>query len=250
MKAIRPATMTAAAAIVLLATGCGTGTMIHPSTPASGGSIPARGPAKTPTSAPQIFTASGNFHDPAGVHRVLVEAIGGGGGGGSVTVAANTCSGSGAGGGGQGGDVRASVPVTPGTAYTIRIGAAGAAGSVCTSGAQAVVLAATAGGASTFAGTSGRLVTASGGAGGSSPNGTAGGGGGIGGAGSAASSVTAISAAPKVNGSPGTGGLGGTGGGGGGQPGFAGTGGAGANGGFNAPVGAARAGLVIITPEA
>lgn len=64
----------------------------------------------------QTFNASGTFTVPAGVTSITVEAWAGGGKGGSRTSAGTT-------GGGGGGAYSSSVlTVTPGTAYTVRVG--------------------------------------------------------------------------------------------------------------------------------
>lgn len=95
-------------------------------------------------------TGNGSFTPPAGVTLVQVEAWGGGGGGGAAT--GNPAKG----GGGAGGQyaMKHSVAVTPGTPYTVVVGAGGAGG---TTGNGST------GGNSTFNGTT---VVARGGAGG------------------------------------------------------------------------------------
>jgi hypothetical protein len=82
---------------------------------------------------------------PAGVTEVYVE-VAGGGGGGSGGVSGSSASGGG--GGGAGGVAEGFVAVTPGSQYTVTVGAAGAAGSV--GGGQGGV-----GGASSFNGLTG-----------------------------------------------------------------------------------------------
>ena len=109
----------------------------------------------------QVFTSSGTFTVPAGVSKVKVTVVGGGGGG------AGTNSGYGAGynGGGNGGAGGAAIgvfSVTPGPAYTVTVGAGGAAGTGAappTNGG--------AGGTSSF----GSLASATGGVEGSNTNG-------------------------------------------------------------------------------
>ncbi|TDE03139.1 LamG-like jellyroll fold domain-containing protein [Flavobacterium hiemivividum] len=72
----------------------------------------------------QTFTTSGTFTVPPGVTNVQVEAWGGGGGGGGVQGSGNKTQ---AGGGGAGGSYTkaTNVPVTSGTAITIKVGAGG-----------------------------------------------------------------------------------------------------------------------------
>lgn len=96
----------------------------------------------------QVFTSSGTFQVPANVTRIKISATGGGGGGagGSATYAG--------GGGGSGGYTEGVFTVTPGTSYTVTIGAAGAAGASSAGGGN--------GGTTTF----GALLTATGGSGG------------------------------------------------------------------------------------
>src|SRR5206468_551947 len=81
------------------------------------------GPQGPRGSGVSVFRSSGRFVAPPTVSLVLVEAWGGGGGGGVGF--GNTAGG---GGGGQGGYVRALVPVTPGSAYGVTVGAGGAGG--------------------------------------------------------------------------------------------------------------------------
>lgn len=71
----------------------------------------------------QVFTADGTFTAPLGVTKVFVTMVGGGGAGGAY-VGSNA----GAGGGGGGAMViKKAYTVTPGSAYAVSIGAAGAA---------------------------------------------------------------------------------------------------------------------------
>lgn len=70
----------------------------------------------------EIITSTQNWTCPTGVTTVDIMLVGGGGGGGGS--AANN----GAGGGGGGGVLTDSVPVTPGTVYTITIGGGGGGG--------------------------------------------------------------------------------------------------------------------------
>lgn len=70
--------------------------------------------------ATQSFTTSGSWTCPTGVTRVTVECWGGGGPGGNASNGAT----SGKGGGGAGGSyARKLVTVTPGTSYTVTVGA-------------------------------------------------------------------------------------------------------------------------------
>ena len=62
-----------------------------------------------------IFTSSGQFHVPCGVHRVQVLAVGGGGGGGSWN----------GGGGGSGFVVASELPVVPGRSIPVVVGDGG-----------------------------------------------------------------------------------------------------------------------------
>jgi hypothetical protein len=94
-----------------------------------------------------LFTTAGTFSGgsgwlcPAGVFTVLAEAWGAGGGGASGGSGTN-------GGGGGGGEYRSRlVPVTPGTSYTLVVGAAGAGGTSSGNGSN--------GGLSSFTGDSG-----------------------------------------------------------------------------------------------
>ena len=74
-----------------------------------------------------VFNASGSWTCPAGVTRVMLVGAGGGGGGeGAMASPASSAWQGGSGGGGSGAIVH-SVTVVPGTAYTVTIGAGGAA---------------------------------------------------------------------------------------------------------------------------
>jgi hypothetical protein len=116
--------------------------------PAAGGGV---------TQKVQVFTSTGTFVTPSNCSSVEVLVVGGGGGGGAGN-AQSTGAGRAAGGGG-GGTVRKSyLTVTPGTSYTVTIGAGGAGGTA--SGAGAV------GGDTSF----GALITALGGGGAASRN--------------------------------------------------------------------------------
>ena len=92
-----------------------------------------------------VFASSGNWTCPAGVTKVLATVVGGGGGGrgSSSTVQGQT--------GGSGGYGIGIVTVTPGTVYTVTVGAGGNGGAVNTVGI--------AGGTSTFS-----TISATGGA--------------------------------------------------------------------------------------
>lgn len=65
-----------------------------------------------------IYTSSGSYTVPAGVHYISVECIGGGGGGGRIDGGAS-------GGGGGGAYVKAFLAVTPGTTYSYVVGTGG-----------------------------------------------------------------------------------------------------------------------------
>ena len=104
--------------------------------------------------AADVFVSSGNWTCPAGVQKVLVTVIGGGGGGEANII--NTRAGYSGGVGGYGVGI---LTVTPGTSYTVTVGAGGAGGS--TTGADGA-----AGGTSTF-----ETISATGGAGGTTSNG-------------------------------------------------------------------------------
>jgi hypothetical protein len=106
------------------------------STPAGGGNIQS-----------QLFTASGSWTAPTGVTKVRLTVIGGGGG-----ASADGCTGYYGGYGGYGYGV---YTVTPGTAYTVTIGAGGA-------GANSQPASGSAGATSSF----GALLSATGGGGG------------------------------------------------------------------------------------
>lgn len=101
------------------------------------------------------FNADGTFVVPAGVTSITVQAFGGGGGGGGNFTSRP--------GGGGGAFASSVISVTPGTSYSITVGAGGAAG---TSGNDGVN-----GGNSIFGA---NLVVAAGGGGGTSVAGTAG----------------------------------------------------------------------------
>jgi len=77
------------------------------------------------------FTESTTWRVPAGVTHIIVELWGAGGGGAAGTssvVGGAQSAGGGGGGGGSGVYVRASLAVSPGEKYVIKVGAAGAAG--------------------------------------------------------------------------------------------------------------------------
>lgn len=102
----------------------------------------------------QSFTSGGSWTAPAGVFAVEVFAVGGGGGGGGGGSDNNRNGG----GGGGGAAVYRTVAVTPGTVYTVTIGAGGAGGGQATNGST--------GGTTSL----GSLVTAPGGGGGGHGN--------------------------------------------------------------------------------
>jgi len=108
--------------------------------------------------AAEVFTSSGNWTCPAGVRKVLAVVIGGGGGGEGNTAAGQVSSAGNFGGaGGYGAGI---LTVTPGTVYTVTVGAGGTGGAGG-SGANG-----TAGGTSTF-----ETISATGGEGGGDPGG-------------------------------------------------------------------------------
>lgn len=152
---------------------------------------------------------------PANVTSVFVECWGGGGGGGGADASSATACG---GGGGGGAYANGLVSVTPGTSYTVSVGASGTAGAGNAVGSGGATAGGT-GGSSSFNSSS---VLAVGGAGGGAGNNSGAGAGGAGGlAGSSIGTVTQ---------SGGTGGTGlsgaagrGAGGAGSGSPGGAGT---------------------------
>lgn len=99
----------------------------------------------------QIFTSSTTWTAPTGATLVDVIACGGGGGGGGgaqTSTNANYYSLGGGGGGGQ--VVRGSTAVTPGTTYTVTVGAGGS-GAVMSTSSLASCTAAQTGGISSFA---------------------------------------------------------------------------------------------------
>lgn len=107
----------------------------------------------------QAFTSSGSWTAPTGVSIVKVFLVGGGGGGaGHVTNASRTQQG---GGGGGGQVIEQYLNVTPGTSYTVTIGAGGSAGGASTTKS---LTPGGVGGDSSF----GSLLTAYGGGGGGS----------------------------------------------------------------------------------
>lgn len=105
-------------------------------------------------------SGAGTWTCPAGVTSVIVEVWGGGGGGGGASSAALNNSSRAGGGGGAGSYVRATVAVTPGNTYNYTIGAGGLGGTSSLTDYGKV------GGASTFTGDGGAILTASGGTGG------------------------------------------------------------------------------------
>lgn len=131
------------------------------------------------------YTASGTWLCPAGVTSIKFEAYGAGGGGGGGG-GSNKFGGGGGGGGGYA--VHTTVPVTPGTTYTITVGTAGTAGAAGATGGNGNLsrgvfggLTITATGGAGGAGYSG--ATNPGGVGGTGSNGTTNSTGGTGGAG-------------------------------------------------------------------
>lgn len=80
-----------------------------------------------PTNRTVDFTSSGTWTCPAGVYSAEFLVVGAGGGGGGTDCSVNTRSA--AGGGGGGGAVKyGTLAVTPGSTYTITVGAGGAGG--------------------------------------------------------------------------------------------------------------------------
>jgi hypothetical protein len=155
----------------------------------------------------QEFTTSGTFTVPAGITHILVEmwGAGGGGGGGGAGVAVGPYFFEGAAGGGAGGGgyTLAVISVTPGSVYTISVGAGGAGGQGgCSSSYSCTVQSATAGqdgtGSQVLDSSSAVIATAAGGqaggAGGAamSINGSYSSTGGTGGAGGAAGSGASV----------------------------------------------------------
>lgn len=85
------------------------------------------------TTRQQDFTTSGTWLCPSGVYSAEFLVVGGGGGGGgiSLTTAVNYAAGAGGGGGAV---KKVNLAVTPGTSYTITIGAKGSGGSATIGG--------------------------------------------------------------------------------------------------------------------
>lgn len=79
-----------------------------------------------PTFRIQEFTSSGTWVCPAGVFSAEFLVVGGGGGGGSAGNEANASTVVCGAGGGGGGVVITTIPTTPGSSYTVTIGAGGA----------------------------------------------------------------------------------------------------------------------------
>jgi hypothetical protein len=93
--------------------------------------FPAAGGGVTPKTS--IFTSTGTFTAPSGTQYVEVFLVGGGGGGGAAQRSANQCAG---GGGGGGGVVNwRKLSVTPGTSYTVTVGAGGSGATGAAAGA-------------------------------------------------------------------------------------------------------------------
>ena len=78
--------------------------------------------------APQVITSGTSYTTPAGCTFIMVMGFGGGGGGGGSCRASTVGNLNGGGGGGSGAHFQANITVSPSTAYTISIGAGGAAG--------------------------------------------------------------------------------------------------------------------------
>ena len=112
--------------------------------------------AKSPTTV--IINSTQSWSAPAGVNQIELFLVGGGGGGGGCDTGNHR-----GGGGGGGGVLSQTITVTPGTSYTVTIGAGGAAGTASSTSPGSN------GSASTF----GSLVTSYGGGGGISSAGIA-----------------------------------------------------------------------------
>lgn len=145
----------------------------------------------------EVFYASTTWTAPAGVCTASVECWGGGGAGGGTGTAAVVKTGGGGGGGAYARNP--SVTVTPGSSYSVAIGAGGTGVQNATGNP---------GGSTTFNGTT---VVAVGGSGGGATNTATGGTGGAGGAGGSSTGTTVYSGG---NGAAGTGTTTGSGGGG------------------------------------
>lgn len=183
----------------------------------------------------QPYATNGTFVVPTGVYRIRVTLVGGGGGAGSGSGVSSSYSGYGGGGGGAGGYVRCEFNVTPGTSYTVTVGAGGSGGApVNGAGTNIAGLSGAAGGNTQF----GAVATANGGTAGGGGAITAGGSGGAGGSGTGTGCQIAAGGAGFMGGtyekSCGGGGGSSTGIGGGGNPSLSplgASGSAGANGG-------------------
>jgi hypothetical protein len=179
--------------------------------PGQAGPTGRTGPAGPAGPGEEVFTSAGTYTVPAGVTSVLVELRGGGGGGDSL-------------GGGQASELRALIPVSPGSQLTVTIGAGG--------NGTFAGFAAGNGFASTVA-VAGVVAAYAGGGGGGGVDGAAG----EPGTAVVSAPATGLEDLPAAAGSPA--------GAGGGPPGYAGSGGAGAAGG---PGQTGGSGYVLITP--
>jgi hypothetical protein len=110
----------------------------------------------------QTYTSTTTWLCPAGVFSVQVECWGAGGGGGGASTAATSSSNRSGGGGGAGSYVKKTIAVSPGTTYTVTVGAGGIKGGVSTASGYY----GGPGGKSEFSGGSITALTASGGTGG------------------------------------------------------------------------------------
>jgi hypothetical protein len=136
----------------------------------------------------QTFTSTGTFTAPSTCNMVEITLVGGGGGGGGAASASNNSIRSGGGGGG-GLVVKKRLSVTPGTSYTVTIGAGGsggtnlAAGSVGSDSSFGALATALGGGSGASRGASSFLGVPRGTGGGTwgNQNGVSGAGGGAGG---------------------------------------------------------------------
>lgn len=178
----------------------------------------ATGPAGPAGPGAAAFTASGTYTVPHGVTGVLVELRGGGGGGNGDFL-----------GGGQASELRALIPVSPGSQLTVTIGAGGNGASGDFSGGAGN------GFASTVA-VGGAVAAYAGGGGGGGVNGAAG----EPGTAVVSAPATGLEDLPAAAGSPA--------GAGGGPPGYTGSGGAGAAPGDNSAGQNGTGGIVIIIP--
>lgn len=103
------------------------------------GFLPSKSFAQEDAHGVREFTESGTWRVPAGVTHIVVELWGAGGGGGagtSAVVGGAQSAGGGGGGGGSGSYLRASLGLTAGETYLIRVGSAGNGGRDDAAGSQ------------------------------------------------------------------------------------------------------------------